>query len=170
MTIYHLAQLTAAAAASGSMRPATDGRINFVEDPKHSHPNGDPDGEEDGACRDRAKPDEEEADQKRKRDTTRKLVRDPLTSMTHQLAARHASTSTSTAYKPKLTYPPRRPSNANAQTNENITQLPEVQREMRRSETSSSVYSGGYGDMLNRCKVEEAHRGQERRDLMRTRR
>ncbi|KAF8147255.1 hypothetical protein K438DRAFT_1780211 [Mycena galopus ATCC 62051] len=119
---------------------------------------------------------------KRKRDAAENSVRDPFPSITHQLAALHASTSTSTVYKLKSTYPPRRPSNANAnaQTNTNTAQLPEVQtrparamklirrkqREIRGSETPSSVHGGGgggYGDMFNRREVEEAHCGQERR-------
>ncbi|KAF8163932.1 hypothetical protein K438DRAFT_273109 [Mycena galopus ATCC 62051] len=110
-------------------------------------------------------------------------------SITHQLAARYASTSTSsssTAYKPKPSY--RRPPNAN--TNANANAPPEVQarltretsereramelirrkqREMRGSETPSSVHGGGYGDLFNRREVEEAHRGRERRDPRRAR-
>ncbi|KAF8147249.1 hypothetical protein K438DRAFT_1989831 [Mycena galopus ATCC 62051] len=112
-----------------------------------------------------AKPDQEEAGEKRIRDTPRKSVRDPLTSIMHQLAAQHTSTPTSTAYIPKHTYPPRRPPNANAQTNTITAQLSE--REMRGSETPSSIHGGGGGgcnDVFNRREVEEAHRGREKRD------
>ncbi|KAF8142441.1 hypothetical protein K438DRAFT_1922581 [Mycena galopus ATCC 62051] len=209
-----LVELAAAAAAGGSMQPAvlptTDGHINFFEDLEHNAiatairtaKKTEPVETERGvplapSAKDlrpwytearTVNPDNEEevVDEKRKRDTARKSVHDPLTSITHQLAARHASTSTSssTAYKPKPSY--RRPPNANA----NANAPPEVQarltressereramelirrkqREMRGSETPSSVHGGGYGDLFNRREVEEAHRGRERRDPRRAR-
>ncbi|KAF8157674.1 hypothetical protein K438DRAFT_1620710, partial [Mycena galopus ATCC 62051] len=193
--------------------PATDGHINFCEDLEHVRLHSTiatairtakktkPVETERGvplapSAKDlrpwytesrKAKPDEEEADAKRKRNAPKKSVRDPLTSITHQLPARHASTAISTAYKSKHTYPLRQPPNANAltNTNTNTAQLPEVQArptresperaramelirrkqpEMRRSEMASSVHGGGYGDVFNRREVEEAHRGRKRRD------
>ncbi|KAF8163935.1 hypothetical protein K438DRAFT_1985047 [Mycena galopus ATCC 62051] len=175
-----------AAAAGGLMQPAvlptTDGHINFFEDLEHNAivtairtaKKTEPVETERGVplapswyteAR-TVNPDNEEevVDEKRKRDMARKSVHDPLTSITYQLAARHASTSSSffsTAYKPKPSY--RRPPNANA----NANAPPE--REMRGSETPSSVHGGGYGDVFNRREVEEAHRGRERRDPRRAR-
>ncbi|KAF8163929.1 hypothetical protein K438DRAFT_1618159 [Mycena galopus ATCC 62051] len=205
-----LAELAAAAAAGGSMQPAvlptTDGHINFFEDLEHNAiatairtaKKTEPVETERGvplapSAKDlrpwytearTVNPDNEEevVDEKRKRDTARKSVHDPLTSITHQLAARHASTSTSssTAYKPRPSY--RRPPNANAppevqarltrETSERERAMELIrrkQRELRGSETPSSVHGGGYGDLFNRREVEEAHRGRERRDPRRAR-
>ncbi|KAF8142436.1 hypothetical protein K438DRAFT_1946295 [Mycena galopus ATCC 62051] len=189
-----LAELAAAAAAAGgSMQPAvlptTDGHINFFEDLEHNAIAT--------AIRTAKKTEPVETERgvpsrrprrtsgrgtPRKRDTARKSVHDPLTSITHQLAARHASTSTSSssAYKPNPSY--RWPPNANAppEVQARLTRessereramelIRRKQREMRGSETPSSVHGGGYGDLFNRREVEEAHRGRERRDPRRAR-
>ncbi|KAJ6518986.1 hypothetical protein C8R45DRAFT_10891 [Mycena sanguinolenta] len=198
-------------AEGGSMRPAvlptTGGHINFFEDLEHNAiataiqtaKKAEPVETERGvplapSAKDlkpwyterAANPDEEVIDEKRKRDTARKSVHDPLTSITHQLASRHGSSPSS-----KSTYRPRPPA---VPSNHNTSQPPEVQarltressereramelirrkqREMRGSETPSTVHGGGYGDVFNRREVEEAHRGRDRRgresDYRRTR-
>ncbi|KAJ7662538.1 hypothetical protein DFH06DRAFT_1190259 [Mycena polygramma] len=126
-----------------------------------------------------ANPDEEVVDEKRKRDTARKSVHDPLTSITHQLASRHASSSSPSPsskpkYRPRPPMPPpntSRPPEVQARLTRESSEreramelIRRKQREMRGSETPSSVHGGGYGDVFNRREVEEAHRGRDGRD------
>lgn len=110
-----------------------------------------------------------------KRDTARKSVHDPLTSITHQLASRHASSPASkSTYRPRpRALPPNtsRPPEVQARLSRESSEreramelIRRKQRELRGSETPSSVHGGGYGDVFNRREVEEAHRGRERRD------
>ncbi|KAJ6462260.1 hypothetical protein C8R47DRAFT_1327228 [Mycena vitilis] len=187
----------------GSMQPAvlptTDGHINFFEDLEHNAiatavrtatKKTEPVETDRGfplapSAKDlkpwytaerSANPDEEVVDEKRKRDTARKSVHDPLTSITHQLASRHASSpSSSSSYKPRYRPPPPPPPNASRppEVHARLTRessereramelIRRKQREMRGSETPSSVHGGGYGDVFNRREVEEAHRGRER--------
>ncbi|KAJ7088467.1 hypothetical protein B0H15DRAFT_841452 [Mycena belliarum] len=190
--------------AGGSMQPAvlptTGGHINFFEDLEHNAiatairttKKTEPVETERGfplapSAKDltpwytarAANPDEEEVpDAKRKRDTARKSVHDPLTSITHQLASRAAPSKPS--YRPRPAAPPpnsSRPPEVQArltrETSERERALELIrrkQREMRGSETPSTVHGGGYGDVYNRREVEEAHRGRDRdRDYRRTR-
>ncbi|KAJ7106418.1 hypothetical protein C8R43DRAFT_1092041 [Mycena crocata] len=191
-------------AAGGSMQPAvlptTDGHINFFEDLEHNAiatairsssktKKTDPVETERGFPLapsakdlkpwyiDRApNPDEEVVDEKRKRDTARKSVHDPLTSITHQLASRHGSapSSSKSTYRPR---PPALPPNTSrppevqarltresSERERALELIRRKQREMRGSETPSSVHGGGYGDVFNRREVEEAHRGRDRWD------
>ncbi|KAF7356010.1 hypothetical protein MVEN_00930400 [Mycena venus] len=131
-----------------------------------------------------ANPDEEVVDEKRKRDTLRKSAHDPLTSITHQLASRagaspfsSSSSSSKSTYRPQRRPPPSAPPPADAppevqarlsrESSERARAMELIrrkQREMRGSETPSTVHGGGggYGDVFNRQEVEEAHRGRER--------
>ncbi|KAJ7610396.1 hypothetical protein FB45DRAFT_982217 [Roridomyces roridus] len=111
-----------------------------------------------------ASTEEEEVEaEKRRRDTMRKSTyHDPLTSITHQLAVRArqgqgSSSSSSSTYQvqARLT----RESSERERAQELIRRK---QREMRGSETPSSVH-GGYEDVFNRREVEEAHRGRDGR-------
>ncbi|KAF7289892.1 hypothetical protein MIND_01363900 [Mycena indigotica] len=110
--------------------------------------------------------DDEVVDEKRMRDALRKSAHDPLTSITHQLASRHGSTSTSSrsSYKPRpqpKSGPPEvqeRLSRESSERERALALIRRKQREMRGSETPSTVH-GGYNDMFNRQEVEEAHRG-----------
>ncbi|KAJ7115374.1 hypothetical protein C8R44DRAFT_223442 [Mycena epipterygia] len=138
-----------------------------------------------------ANPDEEVVDEKRyiinskgrhisdssfdrKRDTARKSVHDPLTSITHQLASRHGSSPSKSSYRarppvvpPNTSRPPEVQARLTRESSERERALELIrrkQREMRGSETPSSVHGGGYGDVFNRREVEEAHRGRDRRD------
>ncbi|KAF7328645.1 hypothetical protein MSAN_02473100 [Mycena sanguinolenta] len=186
-------------AEGGSMRsavlPTTGGHINFFEDLEHNAiatairttKKAEPVETERGvplapSAKDlkpwyterAADPDDEVIDEKWKRDTARKsrLVTVLAPHLNQHIAPR----------------PPTIPSNHDA------SQPPEVQarlsrelsereramelirrkqREMRGSETPSTIHGGGYGDVFNRREVEEAHRGRERRgresDYRRTR-
>ncbi|KAJ7735829.1 hypothetical protein DFH07DRAFT_927928 [Mycena maculata] len=202
--------LTAGESMQRAVLPTTDGHINFFEDLEHSAiatairtttKKTEPVETERGfplapSAKDlkpwyterAANPDEEVVDEKRKRDTARKSVHDPLTSITHQLASRHGS---SPSFKSKSSYRPRppaiplnasRPPEVEARLTRESSErqraldlIQRKQREMRGSETPSSVHGGGYGDLFNRREVEEAHRGRERgggwgeRDYRRTR-
>ncbi|KAJ6570996.1 hypothetical protein DFH09DRAFT_1261118 [Mycena vulgaris] len=189
-----LEELTAGGSAQPAVLPTTDGHINFFEDLEHNAiatairttKKNEPVETDRGfplapSAKDlkpwyteqrAANPDEEVVDEKRKRDTARKSVHDPLTSITHQLASRHASTSSKSNYRPR---PPALPPNASRppevqarlarESSERERALELVrrkQREMRGSETPSTVHGGGYGDLFNRREVEEAHRGRDR--------
>ncbi|KAJ7690260.1 hypothetical protein B0H17DRAFT_856829, partial [Mycena rosella] len=115
----------------------------------------------------------------RKRDTARKSVHDPLTSITHQLASRHGSTSSKPSYRPRppaipvnTSRPPEVHARLTRESSERERALELIrrkQREMRGSETPSTVHGGGsgYGDVFNRREVEEAHRGRDRSDYRR---
>ncbi|KAF8236867.1 hypothetical protein L208DRAFT_1356852 [Tricholoma matsutake] len=117
---------------------------------------------------------EEEPDERRNRDTARKSMHDPLTSITRQLASR-SSTSTSTSvksYRPRPLPPSASPEVAARLTRESsereraLALIQRKKREMQGSMTPSTVRGsddGGYADVFNRKEVEEAHRGRERR-------
>ncbi|THV06963.1 hypothetical protein K435DRAFT_710690 [Dendrothele bispora CBS 962.96] len=121
---------------------------------------------------------EDEATQeRRKRDLARKSVHDPLTSITHQLAASSKGSSSS---RPKRALPPSASSSQNSQTTARLTRessereraLALIERKKREaakasrmgSMTPSTVHGGlddresEYGDMYNKQAVEEAHR------------
>ncbi|KAF7311310.1 hypothetical protein MKEN_01032700 [Mycena kentingensis (nom. inval.)] len=115
---------------------------------------------------------EEVVDDKRLRDTLRKSAHDPLTSITHQLASRHGSTPSS-SYRPRPqsqtnSAPPgvqARLSRESSERERAQALIRRRQREMRGSETPSTVHGGsgpGYSDVFNRREVEDAHRGRDR--------
>ncbi|KAK7062190.1 hypothetical protein R3P38DRAFT_2833944 [Favolaschia claudopus] len=198
-------------AAQGSMQPAvlptTDGHINFFEDLEHNAiatsirtaKKTEPVETDRGvplapSAKDlkpwytarTSNPDDEDVlDEKRMRDTARKSVHDPLTSITHQLASRNASSSTSKSTYNRArpmpppshaTQPPQVQARLNRESSERERAMELIrrkQREQRGSETPSTVHGGGYADVFNRREVEEAHRGRERRgretDYRRTR-
>lgn len=111
----------------------------------------------------------------RNRDTARKAIHDPLTSITRQLASRSTtSISTPSNYRPRIPLPTSsKPPEVHArlarESSERERALALIRRkkhEMEGSETPSTVHGGadgGYGDVFNRKEVEEAHRGRERR-------
>jgi len=110
----------------------------------------------------------------RKRDTARKSIHDPLTSINHQLAS-----SSKSSPKPRLPPPPSsrlasQPPEVNArlsrESSERERALALIRRrksEMMGSDTPSTVRGGDdsseYGDMYNRRDVQEAHRLRDRR-------
>ena len=110
----------------------------------------------------------------RNRDTARKSMHDPLTSIARQLASRpstSSSTSTNT-YRPRLPPPSAPPEVAARLTRESsereraLALIRRKKREMQGSMTPSTVHGdddGGYADVFNRKEVEEAHRGRDRR-------
>ncbi|KIK56349.1 hypothetical protein GYMLUDRAFT_247868 [Collybiopsis luxurians FD-317 M1] len=120
--------------------------------------------------------DTDQDDDRRKRDTARKSVHDPLTSINHQLAS---SSKSSQPSKPRFTRPPSpRSSSRDPEVNARLFRessereralalIRRKQREMIGSETPSTVRgvddSSEYGDMYNRRDVEEAHRVRDRR-------
>ncbi|KAJ6541064.1 hypothetical protein DFH09DRAFT_1263262 [Mycena vulgaris] len=188
-----LEELTAGGSAQPAVLPTTDGHINFFEGLEHNAiatairttKKTEP-GETDRgfplapSAKDlkpwytehAANPDEEIVDEKRKRDTARKSVHDPLTSITHQLASRHASTPSKSNYRPRpAALPPNtsRPPEVQARLTRESSEreralelIRRKQRGMRGSETPNTVHGGGYGDLFNRREVEEAHRGRDR--------
>lgn len=113
----------------------------------------------------------------RKRDTARKSVHDPLTSINHQLA----SSSVKSFPRPRLPPPPPPSSRISSQhpeinarlsreSSERERALALIRRKKRESmgsETPSTVHGGDqsseYGDMYNRRDVQEAHRLRDRR-------
>ncbi|KAJ4469175.1 hypothetical protein C8R41DRAFT_778236 [Lentinula lateritia] len=117
----------------------------------------------------------DENDDRRKRDTARKSIHDPLTSINHQLA----SSSTQSSVKPRLTRPsppkyPSQPPEVNARLSRESAEreralalIRRKKREMMGSETPSTVRGGDsaseYGDMYNRRDVEDAHRLRDQR-------
>ncbi|KAF5379311.1 hypothetical protein D9757_007662 [Collybiopsis confluens] len=117
-----------------------------------------------------------ENDDRRKRDTARKSIHDPLTSINHQLAS---SSKPSSSFKPRFKRPPSpksfsgnpevsaRLSRESSERERAMALIRRKQKEMRGSETPSTVRGGGdsseYGDMYNRRDVEEAHRIRDRR-------
>ncbi|KAJ3993882.1 hypothetical protein F5050DRAFT_1576772 [Lentinula boryana] len=114
-------------------------------------------------------------DDKRKRDTARKSIHDPLTSINHQLA----STSTQSSIKPRFSRPrspkfssqaPEVSARLSRESTERERALALVRRkkkEMIVSDTPSTIRGGDesseYGDMYNKRDVEEAHRLRDRR-------
>ncbi|KAL0567838.1 hypothetical protein V5O48_014159 [Marasmius crinis-equi] len=115
---------------------------------------------------------DDEDEGRRKRDSARKSLHDPLTSITKQLAPSSSSSSSSSKPRP----PPRIPHNeVNARLSRESSErqralalIQRKKREMMGSETPSTVRGGGddaseYGDMYNRREVEEAHRIRDRR-------
>ncbi|KAK0465052.1 uncharacterized protein EV420DRAFT_935726 [Desarmillaria tabescens] len=111
---------------------------------------------------------DEAAEERRKRDTARKSIHDPLTSITHQLASK-SSSSSSSRHRPRPPSAPGQPPEVNARITRELSEreraLALIRRkkaEERGSETPSTVHGGTeseYGDMYNRREVEEAHRG-----------
>ncbi|KAJ7342451.1 hypothetical protein DFH08DRAFT_874302 [Mycena albidolilacea] len=187
-----LAELVAGGSMQPAVLPTTDGHINFFEDLEQNAiatairtaKKTEPVETDRGvplapSAKDlkpwyserAANPDEEVIDEKRKRDTARKSVHDPLTSITHQLASRHAlSPSSKSSYRPRppatnASQPPEVQARLSRELSERERAMELIrrkQREMRGSETPSSVHGGGYGDVFNRREVEEAHRGRDR--------
>ncbi|KAF8200575.1 hypothetical protein K438DRAFT_1933089 [Mycena galopus ATCC 62051] len=164
------------------MKPATDGHLNFFEDLEHNviattirtAKKTEPVETERGvllapSAKDlrpwytesrTAKPDEAEADEKRKRDTTNKSTQAHVFPASAAECEVNAQTNTNTA-QPEVQARPTRESPERACTMELIRWK---QREMRWSETPSSVHGGrggGCGDVFNRHKVEEAPRAGE---------
>ncbi|KAG6830269.1 hypothetical protein H0H92_001535 [Tricholoma furcatifolium] len=119
--------------------------------------------------------DEETPDERRKRDTARKSIHDPLTSITKELSSRSSSSTPSTSYRrPRLPpeaamAPPEVHARLTRESSERERALALIRRkkrEMEGSATPSTVHGGidpGYDDVFNRKEVEEAHRGRERR-------
>ncbi|GLB36877.1 putative N-terminal domain of CBF1 interacting co-repressor CIR [Lyophyllum shimeji] len=117
----------------------------------------------------------ETPDDRRKRDTERKSMHDPLTSITKELASRSSSSSSSRSFRrplppPEAAHaPPEVHSRLKRESSERERALELIRRkkrEMAGSETPSTVHGGideGYGDVYNRREVEEAHRGRDRR-------
>ncbi|KAG2126119.1 hypothetical protein BD769DRAFT_1735552 [Suillus cothurnatus] len=111
---------------------------------------------------------DEKSERLRLRDLASKTMNDPLTAITHQLASGSSSNNSSPMKPPPL------PSDATAMrlTRESsereraLALIRRKQREMRGSETPSTVHGGldeGYGDVFNRREVEEAHSYRRRR-------
>ncbi|KAJ8077564.1 hypothetical protein PM082_001996 [Marasmius tenuissimus] len=116
---------------------------------------------------------DDEDEGRRKRDSARKSIHDPLTSITKQLASSSSS-------KPAPRKPQRRPSStSNSEVDARLSRessereralalIRRKKQEMMGSATPSTVHGGldnasEYGDMYNRREVEEAHRIRERR-------
>ncbi|KAJ6619291.1 hypothetical protein B0H10DRAFT_2026819 [Mycena sp. CBHHK59/15] len=190
-----LEALTAGGSAQPAVLPTTDGHINFFQDLEHNEiatairttKKTEPVETDRGfplapSAKDlkpwyterAVDPNEEVVDEKRKRDTARKSIHDPLTSITHQLASRQGSSPSKSTYRPR---PPALPPNTSrppevqarlaresSERERALELIRRKQREMRGSETPSAVPGGGYGDVFNRREVEEAHRGRDRRD------
>ncbi|KAK0208235.1 hypothetical protein DFS33DRAFT_424794 [Desarmillaria ectypa] len=111
---------------------------------------------------------DEAAKERRKRDTARKSIHDPLTSITHQLASKSSSSSSSSSrQRPRPAsisgQPPEVSARITRESSERERALALIRRKKRGSETPSTVHGGieesEYGDMYNRKEVEEAHRG-----------
>ncbi|KAG6830413.1 hypothetical protein H0H87_008196 [Tephrocybe sp. NHM501043] len=180
----------------GAVLPTTGGHINFFEDLEQSSittailasKKAEPAETEKGvplapSAKD-LKPwysernrDKEEGtvDERRIRDTARKSMHDPLTSITKELASRTSASNASSSYRrprppPEAARaPPEVRARLTRETSERERALELIRhkkREMAGSETPSTVHGGvdqGYGDVFNRREVEEAHRGRERR-------
>ncbi|KAK0478381.1 hypothetical protein IW261DRAFT_1565359 [Armillaria novae-zelandiae] len=111
---------------------------------------------------------DEVVQERRKRDTARKSIHDPLTSITHQLASKSSpSSSSSSRQRPRPASAPGQPPEVSARITRELSEreraLALIKRKKRGSETPSTVHGGiaesEYGDMYNRREVEEAHRG-----------
>ncbi|KAF8917557.1 hypothetical protein CPB85DRAFT_170633 [Mucidula mucida] len=111
---------------------------------------------------------DKKAEDKRKRDTARKSIHDPLTSITKQLASSSSSSSPAPRRpRPAITNssrPPEVNARLTRESSERERALALIRRKAREkagSETPSTVHGGAseYGDMYNRRAVEEAHRG-----------
>ncbi|KAJ7692438.1 hypothetical protein B0H17DRAFT_1159625 [Mycena rosella] len=142
--------------------PTMDGHINFFEDLEHKT---EPVESDRGfplapSAKDlnlwyteRAKNAETEVvDEKRKRDTARKSVHDPLTLITYQLVSRHGSTPPNPSYHPPSSAIPLNTSRPpeSSERQRALELMRRKQREMRESETPRTVHGGGggYGDVL----------------------
>ncbi|KAG1810569.1 uncharacterized protein BJ212DRAFT_1377541 [Suillus subaureus] len=124
----------------------------------------------------------------RLRDLASKTMNDPLTAITHQLASSSSSNNPSAVPQPSWRHskhrtlpdsnnkmkPPPPPSDAttmrltreSSERERALALIRRKQREMRGSETPSTVHGGldeGYGDVFNRREVEEAHSYRRRR-------
>ncbi|KAF5376924.1 hypothetical protein D9615_007332 [Tricholomella constricta] len=119
---------------------------------------------------------EETIDERRKRDTARKSIHDPLTSITKALASRSSAPSSSSRSfrRPRpISEASKAPPEVHARLSRESTEreralelIRRKKRELAGSETPSTVHGGvdeGYDDVFNRREVEEAHRGRERR-------
>ncbi|KAK0456572.1 hypothetical protein EV421DRAFT_1895789 [Armillaria borealis] len=111
---------------------------------------------------------DEAVEERRKRDTARKSIHDPLTSITHQLASKSSSSSSSSSrQRPRPASAPGQPPEVSARITRELSEreraLALIRRKKKGSETPSTVHGGiaesEYGDMYNRREVEEAHRG-----------
>ncbi|KAF9014772.1 hypothetical protein BDZ89DRAFT_1094661 [Hymenopellis radicata] len=105
---------------------------------------------------------DQKAEERRKRDTARKSIHDPLTSITKQLASSSSSSSSSPVARrprPAITNSSRPPESS--ERKRALALIRKKAREKQGSETPSTVHGGAseYGDMYNRRAVEEAHRG-----------
>jgi len=193
-----LTELTAGGSAQGAVLPTTNGHINLFEDLEHDRisaaikasTKAAPSETEKGVPLAPSAKDlkpwysernsdktEDVEDDKRKRDTARKSVHDPLTSITKQLASRSTlSSSTRTSYRPRpVASSPSsmQPPEVEARLTREMSERERAQelirrknKESRGSETPSTVHGGrddGYGDVYNRKEVEEAHRTRDRR-------
>ncbi|KAG1724554.1 hypothetical protein EDB19DRAFT_310075 [Suillus lakei] len=133
---------------------------------------------------------DEKSERLRLRDLASKTMNDPLTAITHQLASRSSSSNSSPAppshpswrrskYRTppdsndKMKPPPppldatsMRLSRESSERERALALIQRKKREMRGSETPSTVHGGldeGYGDVFNRREVEEAHSYRRRR-------
>ncbi|KAG5637598.1 hypothetical protein H0H81_003989 [Sphagnurus paluster] len=181
----------------GAVLPTTGGHINFFEDLEHTNiaaaikatKKAEPAETEKGvplapSAKDlkpwyserRSEALEETSDARRNRDTTRKSMHDPLTSITKELASRPTASSSYSGSFRRMHPPPeitRAPPEVHARLTRESTEreralelIRRKKRELAGSETPSTIHGGmdeGYGDVFNRREVEEAHRGRERR-------
>jgi len=133
-------------------------------------------------------PENEKNERLRMRDMASKTMNDPLTAITHQLASRSSSSNSSPTPQPSWRHskhrpppdskgimkPPPSPSDAtsmrlareSSERERALALIRRKQREMRGSETPSTVHGGlddGYRDVFNRREVEEAHSYRRRR-------
>ncbi|KAF8060701.1 hypothetical protein FPV67DRAFT_1673550 [Lyophyllum atratum] len=177
--------------------PTTDGHINFFQDLEHTAitaairatKKAEPAETEKGVplapsakdlkpwYSERSKDQAEETpDERRKRDTARKSIHDPLTSITKQLASRSSGSSSSSSSFRRPRPPPPGATKAAPEVHARLTRessereralelIRRKKRELAGSETPSTVHGGvddGYDDVFNRREVEEAHRGREK--------
>ncbi|KAJ7495377.1 hypothetical protein FB451DRAFT_365570 [Mycena latifolia] len=176
-----LEELTAGGNAQAAVLPSTGGHINFFEDLEHTAiatairatttKKTEPVETDRGfplapAAKDlnpwytqrAADPDEEPLDEKRKRDTARKSVHDPLASINQQLASRHGASS---KYRPRPSGPSQ-PSELQTRLARESSERERALALIRRKNGGEKPSSSGYTDLFNRREVEEAHRGRER--------
>lgn len=131
---------------------------------------------------------DEKSQRLRLRDLASKTMNDPLTAITHQLASSSSSNHSSPVPQPSWRpskhrappdsnnkmKPPSPPSDAttmrltreSSERERALALIRRKQRELRGSETPSTVHGGldeGYGDVFNRREVEEAHSYRRRR-------
>lgn len=117
---------------------------------------------------------EDTTDERRLRDSLRKSVHDPLTSITRQLATRESNPSSTSSRRPlrhvgttstELPELEARLTRESSERERALALIRKKRREMDGSETPSVVHGGAggeYADMFNRKEVEEAHRWRDR--------